>query len=264
MPRSNPLARERVKDDRKHLDSRARPFPFAGRGTSGESPAGSSHGSALQAPGRTIGDHEVLERRRVGALFQCEEPPLGPLGPCRRTKPLVRAADSSRARLALFGDVGSNVDAREAPERRATSLRSPAWPRRSFTGRRGLRGGSRRFVAGGPGRAPARSAGAARNRPFQGSCSRSYRCGRIGRTASSSWKRADRETGAARGSETQSGHHPDGAIVARPMKGAPDHQTRAVRHGTARRGDLGHALAGTSSRERGASSRASEEEGGAR
>jgi len=30
----------------------------------------------------------------------------------------------------------------------------------------------------GPGRAPARSAGAARNRPFSGSCSRSYRCGR--------------------------------------------------------------------------------------
>jgi hypothetical protein len=178
MPRSNPHARERVKDDEKHLDSLARPFPFAGRGTSGESPAGSSQGSALQAPRRAIGDQEMLETRRVGALLQREEflhsrlsaragernrsqgrrtrHPHGSL--CSRWSAAMSTAASNR-----------NVGQRPFVLLRGTSSFNRGWR---------LRGGSRRFVVGGPGRAPARSAGAARNRPFSGSCSRSYRCGR--------------------------------------------------------------------------------------
>lgn len=47
----------------------------------------------------------------------------------------------------------------------------------------------------------------------------------VGRTASSSWMRAaNRETGAARGSETQRGATREARSIARPMEGAPDHQ----------------------------------------
>jgi hypothetical protein len=61
MPRSNPHARERVMDDRKHLDAVASFVSFAGRETSVASSAGSSRGSALQTPANRIGDQEVLE-----------------------------------------------------------------------------------------------------------------------------------------------------------------------------------------------------------
>jgi len=61
MPRSNPHARERVMDDRKHLDAVASFVSFAGRETSVVSSAGSSRGSALQTPANRIGDQEVLE-----------------------------------------------------------------------------------------------------------------------------------------------------------------------------------------------------------
>lgn len=117
--------------------------------------------------------------RRVGALLQREEPPpLGALGPCRRKKPFARTADSSPARLALLEAVGSNVDDTRATGTWGNVPSFSCVATSSFNRGWGLRGGSRRFVVGGPGRAPARSAGAARNRPFSGSCSRSYRCGR--------------------------------------------------------------------------------------
>lgn len=66
----------------------------------------------------------------------------------------------------------------EEPERRATSLRSPVWPHPPSTVGGDCAGAHGDSSPVGPGRAPARSAGAARNRPFSGSCSRSYRCGR--------------------------------------------------------------------------------------
>lgn len=72
MPRSNPHARERVMDDGKHLDAIASFVSFAGHETSVVSSAGWSRGRALQAPTHAIGDQEMLETRRVGALLSNE------------------------------------------------------------------------------------------------------------------------------------------------------------------------------------------------
>lgn len=86
--------------------------------------------------------------------------------------------DSSPARLALLEAVGSNVDGTRAT---GTSGNVPSFscvahpPSTEGGDRAGAHGDSSPV---GSGRAPARSAGAARNRPFSGSCSRSYRCGR--------------------------------------------------------------------------------------
>jgi len=120
---------------------------------------------------------------------------------------------------------------------------------------------SRRFVAMGPGRAPARSAGAARIRPFSGSCSRSYRCGRARTNGVIVVEaRRTRETGPRAEAKRNRGQTP----AARSTPG----RTKALRiiggvtpfYGTARRGDLGRALAGPPlHRDRGTSSCASEE-----
>jgi hypothetical protein len=74
-------------------------------------------------------------------------------------------------------------------------------------------------------RAPARPAGEARNQPFEGSCSRSYRRGRS-RTNGVVVvdARSNRETGAACRSETQRGATLEARVIARPMEGALDHQ----------------------------------------
>jgi hypothetical protein len=256
MPRSNPLARERVKDDEKHLDSLAHPFPFAGRGTSGESSAGSSQGSALQAPRPATGDQEVFENASSrGSPPTRGTPPLGALGPCRRKKPFARTEDSSPARLALFGVVGSNVDAREAPERRATSLRSPAWPHPPST-----EGGDCAGAHGdsSSGVLAVRLHGRPEQRGTDLSQGRAHDrivAAEIGRTASSSWKRAAPGRPDCERKRDVVGGNPGHAIVALPMEGAPDHPTRGGLSRDVTGGDLGRALAGTSTpSERGASS----------
>jgi len=66
MPRSNPHARERVMDDRKHLDAIASSVAFAGHETSVASPAGSSRESVLHALANRIGDQEMLETLSSG------------------------------------------------------------------------------------------------------------------------------------------------------------------------------------------------------
>jgi hypothetical protein len=171
MPRSNPHARERVMDDRKHLDAFASFVPFVGRETSGVSSAGSSRGSALQTPTRASVTKRCSRLRRVGALLVREDPRLGALGPCRRDKSFARTVRSSSARLALSDSSALRKGLRRTRTgATATARRSPGWRKSS--------GPAWRFVATGLYRAFARPAGVARNRPFEGSCSRSYRSGR--------------------------------------------------------------------------------------
>jgi hypothetical protein len=114
----------------------------------------------------------------------------------------------------------------------------------------------RRFVATGLDRAPARPAGAARNRPFEGSCSRSYRSGRS-RTNGIVVVDA-RSTGRPRlrAEAKRSGGQPS------PREGSPVRSkalwiigTRFDRHGSRWAGGLGRALADSPlPRERGVSS----------
>jgi len=124
MPRSNPHARERVMDDGKHLDAVASFVSFAGHETSVVSSADWSRGRALQAPTHAIGDQEMLETRRVGALTARKHGEK-----LLDSVPSARADDGSRpqgwgksstARLALPPGAPSRVSRRE-PERRLTS-----------------------------------------------------------------------------------------------------------------------------------------------
>jgi hypothetical protein len=134
MPRSNPHARERVMDDRKHLDAVASFVAFAGHETSVASPAGSSRGSVLHAPANRIGDQEMLETSSSGG-----SPLASSEAPLRRKEVLdsvrsARADDGSRlqrrgksspARLALpparsNAVVGNRSDGKPA-------RRSPGW-----------------------------------------------------------------------------------------------------------------------------------------
>lgn len=236
MPRSNPHARERVKDDEKHLDSLAHPFPFAGRGTSGESPAGSSQGSALQAPRRAIGDQEMLETQRVGALLQREELLHSGLSARadernrsqgRRTRhqhgSLCSRWSAAMSTAASNRNVGQRpfvlpcghilLQQRVATARGLTAIRRPWVLAVRLHGRPEQRGTDLS-----PGRAHDRIVVA-----------------EIGRTASSSWKRAESgRPGCERKRNAVEGNL-GGAIVARPMEGALDHPTRGSFHGTCAR-----------------------------
>jgi len=110
MPRSNPHARERVMDDRKHLDALACSYPSRG----------AKHRSCLRLVRRVGALSKLLRaqsvtkrcsrRRRVRALlplFQAgKDLGLGALGPCRRWKPLARAGkivNRTARSLALVG-----------------------------------------------------------------------------------------------------------------------------------------------------------------
>lgn len=170
MPGSNPQARERVMDDEKHLDALASFAPFAGRETSGVSPADSLRGSAVQTPTRASVTKRCSRLRRVGALLYLLVEGSSTRGsrpvPTRQAARkggglVIRTARS----LALVAAPQGEADERE-PERRELTVVLPC--DESRMGPAAIR---RRRTD----RAPARPAGAARNQPFEGSCSRSVR-----------------------------------------------------------------------------------------
>jgi hypothetical protein len=219
MPRSNPHARERVMDDRKHLGAFASFVPFAGRETSGVSSAGSSRGSALQTPTRASVTKRCSRLRRVGALLVREDPRLGALGPCRRDKSFARTVRSSSARLALSDSSALRKGLRRTRTgATATARRSPGWRKSS--------GPAWRFVATGHGPC------ALHGRPEQRGTDLSKR---VVLTIVSQWQKSDerrrrrgraqhRETEATCRSETQRWATVAARRIARPMEGALDHQ----------------------------------------
>jgi hypothetical protein len=192
MPRSNPHARERVMDDRKHLDALASFVAFAGHETSVASPAGSSRGSVLHAPANRIGDQEMLETSSSGG-----SPLASSEAPLRRKEVLdsvrsARADDGSRlqrrgksspARLALPPARSLTARGRREPERRQTCP--------SFSWVVKITRGSRRFVVVCLDRAPARPAGVSEEPSFRkGRAHDRIVVAEVGRTASSSWTHA--------------------------------------------------------------------------
>ena len=218
MPRSNPHARERVMDDRKHLGAFASFVPFAGRETSGVPSAGSSRGSALQTPTRASVTKRCSRPRRVGALLVREDPRLGALGPCRRDKSFARTVRSSSARLALSDSSALRKGLRRTRTgATATARRSPGWRKSS--------GPAWRFVATGHGPC-ACTAGRSSEEP-------TFR--RVVLTIVSQWQKSDerrrhrgraqqRETEATCRSETQRWATIAARRIARPTEGALDHQ----------------------------------------
>jgi hypothetical protein len=189
MPRSNPHARERVMDDRKHLDAVASFVAFAGHETSVVSPAGPSRGSVLHAPANRTGDQEMLETLSSGGSpLASSEAPL-------RRKEVLDSVRSARA------DDGSRLQRRG----KSSPARLALPPARSNTvvGNRSdgklpvvLLGGEshpglatirRRCLD----RAPARPAGVSEEPSFRkGRAHDRIAVAEVGRTASSSWTHA--------------------------------------------------------------------------
>lgn len=242
MPRSNPHARERVMDDGKHLDAVASFVTFAGHETSVVSSAGWSCGRALQASTHAIGDQEMLETRRVGALSNAK---------ARRTildsVPSARAGDgshpqgwgkSSTARLALPPSVARS--SRE-PERRLTS---PSFSRVAKVIR-----GLRRFVGEDLDHAPAWPAGVSEEPRFRkGRAHDRIVVAEVGRTVTSSWTHAvEGNRGGVTKRNAPGGNTSEAGVITRSMEGALDHQHCNDRHGSSWSGGLGCALADTSS-----------------
>jgi hypothetical protein len=134
MPRSNPHARERVMDDRKHLDAVASFVAFAGRETSVVSPAGSSRESVLHALANRIGDQEMLETSSSrGSPLASSEAPLrrkevldsGRSARADDGSRLQRRGKSSPARLALPPARSNTVVGNRSDGKPAR--RSPGW-----------------------------------------------------------------------------------------------------------------------------------------
>jgi hypothetical protein len=189
--------------------------------------------------------------RRVGALLQREE--LLHSGLSARAD--ERNRSQGRRTRHQHGSLCSKPSAamsmtREQPERGATSPRSPTWPHPPSTEGGdcvGAHGDSSSGVLA------VRLHGRPEQRGTDLSQGRAHDrivAAEIGRTASSSWKRAEPGDRRCERKRNAVGGNPGGAIVARPMEGAPDHQTRGGLHGTSRDGGLGRALAGSSSRKR--------------
>jgi hypothetical protein len=170
MPRSNPHARERVMDDRKHLDAFASFVPFAGRETSSVSSAGTSRGSALQTPTCAPVTKRCSRLRRVGALLVLRgsstrgSRPVPTRKAVRKNGGLVTGTARSLALVGVSQGASKNESRSDGNHRRSLGWRKSSGPDGDSSPR--------------VDRAPARPAGAARNRPFEGSCSRSYRSGR--------------------------------------------------------------------------------------
>lgn len=254
MPRSNPHARERVMDDEKHLDALARSFPSRGAKRRSCLRLVRGAGALSKLPRTQSVTKRCSRRRRVGA------PPHPPFGARRGildsglsaradersrsqergTRPARKSGQARRWHGSLSRPrrrSARNVEERE-PERRETN---PSFSRRRKSSRPAA---SHRH---GTDRAPARPAGAARNRPFEW----------VVLTIVSSWQKSDerrrrrgraqhRETGAACRSETQRGETLAARVSPVRWKALWIISTCRDRHGSSWAGDLGPALADAS------------------
>lgn len=171
MPRSNPHARERVVDDGKHLDALASFVSFAGRETSSVSSAGSSWRSSLQAPSWPPVTKRCSRRRESG-LSSFVRGILHSGLSARADDEAARKGGAHRqpARLAL-SDSSALRKGRRGTRTNATGIPVVSCATKVTWGLAAIR---RRRT----GRAPARSEAAARNRPFERSCSCLFRVGR--------------------------------------------------------------------------------------
>jgi hypothetical protein len=220
MPRSNPHARERVMDDRKHLDAVASFVSFAGRETSVASSAGSSRGSALQTPANRIGDQEVLETQSSWG-----SPPY-PSSEGQRSS--TRGSRPVPAMEAVRKDG-------ESRQPHGSLSRPPVAIRTSGTGATAnlpvvLPGGENHS---GPATTRRRGSGpcacmACRSQRgtvlSKGSCSRSVRSGRSRTNGDVVVDARSNGRPERRAEAKRSGGNLEARVIARPMEGALDHQ----------------------------------------
>lgn len=214
--------RERVKGDRKHLDTLACSYPSRG----------AKHRSclwlvrrvgALQAPSRAIGDQEMLEMSSsrgapptegildsgLSARADDESRSQG-----RETSSIARLALSPRRRstckcvMSMGSRTGATGNLLSRSQVAQVTWGSPTIRRR------------RLLVVRLHGLPEQRGIDLSR-----GSCSRSYRSGRSRTNGVVGRGRAQhRETEAAYRSETRRGETPEARVIARPREGALDHQ----------------------------------------
>jgi hypothetical protein len=220
MPRSNPHARERVMDDRKHLDALASFVPFAGRETSGVSSAGWSRGSASKLLRTQSVTKRCSRMRRVGALLHLP---------------------STEGRGILDSGLSARADEESRPQGWWSS--SPARlalpPNRSNTDVGNRSDGKRPVVLpggeshSGPAAIRRRRSGpcactACRSQRgtdlSKGSCSRSVRSGRSRTNGDVVVDARSNGRPERRAEAKRSGGNLEARVIARPMEGALDHQ----------------------------------------